>query len=78
MLQDLGRPSPRRRAVPPSLPLLAVDPAAPLVREFVLRHVLRGTIRAFPGGPGKLFDLPTGIPPAKPPRVSADGRMRDL
>ena len=68
MLQDFHPPSPRGRDVPPSLQLLAVDPTAPLVREFVLRQLLRGTIRVFPGGPGKLFLLPTGISPAMPAR----------
>ncbi len=48
---------------PPSPQLLVVDPNALLVREFVLRHLLRGTIRVIPGGPGRLFLLPTGVAP---------------
>ena len=72
MLPDFRRPSARGRDVPPSLPLLAVDPTAPLVREIVLRHLLRGTIRVSPGGSGRLFLLPTGDPPAiaaRPPQA---------
>ena len=63
MVEGFHSPSPRGREIPPSPQLLAVDPNAPLVREFVLRNLLRGTIRVFPGGPGTLFLLPTGIPP---------------
>jgi hypothetical protein len=67
MLPDFGRPSPRGSDVPPSLPLLAVDPTAPLMREFIVRQLKRGTIRVFPVGPGKIFLLPTGNPPKKFP-----------
>jgi len=63
VVEAFHSPSPRGRDIPPSPQLLAVDPNAPLVREFVLRNLLRGTIRVFPGGPGELFLLPTGIPP---------------
>jgi hypothetical protein len=43
------------------------------VREFVLRHLLRGTIRVFPGGPGRLFLLPTGNSPATAARPMQAG-----
>ena len=39
---------------------LTVDPSAPRMRDFVLRHVLKGTIRVIPAGRGKLAIIPTG------------------
>lgn len=36
-----------------------VDSNAPCTRDFVLRHVLKGTIRVIPAGQGKLAIIPT-------------------
>ena len=39
---------------------LTVDASSPCMRDFVLRHVLEGTIRVIPAGRGKLAIIPTG------------------
>jgi len=39
---------------------LTVDANAPCMRDFVQRHVLKGTIRVIPAGRGKLAIIPTG------------------
>jgi hypothetical protein len=53
-----SRTSNRYDAPKDSMPL-TVDPNAPCMRDFVLRHVLRGTIRVIPAGRGKLAIIPT-------------------
>ncbi len=54
-----SRPSSRYETSEHSAPL-TVDPNAPWMRDFVLRHVLKGTIRVIPAGRGKLAIIPTG------------------
>jgi hypothetical protein len=48
----------RYEASKDSMPL-TVDPDSPCMRDFVLRHVLKGTIRVIPAGRGKLAIIPT-------------------
>ncbi len=72
MVEGFHLPSPRGGDIPPSPQFLSVDPNSPLMREFVLRNLLRGTIRVFPGGPERLLLLPTGVSPmmaARPPQA---------
>jgi len=76
MAQGLASPNPSERETPPFPSPLAVDPTAPHVREFILRELLRGTIRVFPGGRGKLFLLSTGTPPVIIAGPTANERMR--
>ena len=54
-----------------------VDPNAPWMRDFVLRHVLKGTIRVIPAGRGKLAIIPTGawFPDEFPPRTMGTGEV---
>ena len=63
MAQGPASPSPVERDNPHLPPPLVVDPDAPLVRDFVLRHLMQGTIRVIPGGPGRLLLLRTGDSP---------------
>ena len=54
---------------------LTVDPNAPCMRDFVLRHVLKGTIRVIPAGRGKLAIIPTSawfLGELLPPTVGID------
>ena len=60
MAQGLASPNPGERDLPLQAPPFAVDPTAPHIREFVLRNLLRGTIRVIPGTRGKLLILATG------------------
>ena len=55
--------------------LLTVDPNTPCMRDFVLRHVLKGTIRVIPAGRGKLAIIPTRawLPDELPPRTVGTG-----
>ena len=78
-----SRPSNRYETSKHSTPL-TVDPNAPCMRDFVLRHVLKGTIRVIPAGRGKLAIIPTGAwfpDEFLPPTVGTecvDGPLRRL
>ena len=71
-----SRPSSRYETSEHSAPL-TIDPNAPWMRDFVLRHVLKGTIRVIPAGRGMLAIIPTGawFPDEFPPRTMGAGAV---
>jgi len=71
-----SRPSSRYETSEHSAPL-TIDPNAPWMRDFVLRHVLKGTIRVIPAGRGMLAIIPTGawFPDEFLPRTMGTGAV---